>query len=86
MDELSRFLIRKIGCAFQMVISPEFLMEQYRDDDHREDALHCINFVAHFINEYPRIFAIRCMVTIHVSYSLVSEKRFFISDKLFYNW
>ena len=30
----------KVGRAFPVVISSEFRMEQYRDDDHREDAPH----------------------------------------------
>ena len=33
---------RKVGCIFPMVITPEFHMGQYRDDDHREDAPHFI--------------------------------------------
>ena len=32
--------INKEGCVFVRVISSEFRMEQYRDDDHREDAPH----------------------------------------------
>ena len=30
----------KVGCDFPMVISSEFRMRQYRDDDHREDTPH----------------------------------------------
>ena len=30
--------INKVVCTFPMVISPEFHMGQYWDDDHREDA------------------------------------------------
>ena len=30
----------KVGCIFAIVISSESSMEQYRDDDHREDAPH----------------------------------------------
>ena len=33
----------KVGCIFPVVISSEFRLGQYRDDDHREDALHCNN-------------------------------------------
>ena len=33
-------VIHKVGCIFPMVISSEFRMGQYRDDDHREDASH----------------------------------------------
>ena len=33
----------KVGCIFPMVISSEFRMGQYRDDDHREDAPHFMN-------------------------------------------
>ena len=37
------FLIRnKVGCDFSMVISAEFRMLLYRDDDHWEDAPHFI--------------------------------------------
>ena len=32
----------KVGCVFSIVISSEFRMWQYRDDDHREDARHFI--------------------------------------------
>ena len=32
----------KVGCVIPMVISSEFYMEPYRDDDHREDAPHFI--------------------------------------------
>ena len=28
----------KVGCAFPMVISSDFRMGKYRDDDHEEDA------------------------------------------------
>ena len=31
----------KLGCVVPMVISSEFHMRQYRDDDHREYAPHC---------------------------------------------
>ena len=34
-----------MGCVFPMVISSEFLIDQYRDDDHREDAPHFIDFI-----------------------------------------
>ena len=30
----------KVGCVFPMVISYEFRLEQYRDDEHREDTHH----------------------------------------------
>ena len=45
-DRVFNYLTRKIykykvGCIFPVVISSEFRMEQYRDDDYREDALHC---------------------------------------------
>ena len=33
----------KVGCVFPMVIGSEFRMRQYRDDDHRDDALHFSN-------------------------------------------
>ena len=32
--------VNKVRCAFPMVISSEFRMGQYIDDDHREDASH----------------------------------------------
>ena len=32
----------KVGCAFPMIILSEFRTRQYRDNDHREDALHFI--------------------------------------------
>ena len=32
----------KVECIFQMVISSEFRMGQYRDDDHRDYELHFI--------------------------------------------
>ena len=36
-DALIRY---KVGCVFTMVISSEFRVGQYRDDDHRVDASH----------------------------------------------
>ena len=33
-------IVSQVGCVFPMVILSEFRMDQYRDDDHREDALH----------------------------------------------
>ena len=38
--ESSTVLVSQVGFVFPMVILSEFCMEQYRDDDHREDALH----------------------------------------------
>ena len=35
--------VTKVGRILPMVISPEFRMGQYRDDDHREDAPHFIS-------------------------------------------
>ena len=32
--------VSKVGCIFPVVIWPEDRMEQYRDDDHLEDAPH----------------------------------------------
>ena len=32
--------VNKVGCVFSLVISSEFRMGKYREDDHREDALH----------------------------------------------
>ena len=32
----------KVECVFPMVILSEFLTEQYKNDDHREDASHFI--------------------------------------------
>ena len=37
---LSLFI--KVGCIFPMVISTEFRLGQYRDDDRQEDATHCM--------------------------------------------
>ena len=52
----------EVGCIFPMVISSEFRMGQYRDDDHCEDAPHFIlnsvqfcskfHFLSHI--QYPR--------------------------------
>ena len=32
--------LTKVGCIFSIVISSEYRMGKYRDDDHREDAPH----------------------------------------------
>ena len=39
----------KVGCIFPMVISSEFRMGQFRDDDHRRDAPHFIIWPILFI-------------------------------------
>ena len=36
-DDSPKVEVNKVGCVFPMVISSEFRMRQYIDDDHRED-------------------------------------------------
>ena len=38
--------VYKVECIFQMVISSEFRVGQYRDDDHRGDAPHFISRIS----------------------------------------
>jgi len=40
LDHPFKSIENKVGYVFPMVISSKFHIEQYRDDDHREDALH----------------------------------------------
>ena len=39
-DDTPKVEVIKVGSVFPMVISSEFRMRQYIDDDHREDAPH----------------------------------------------
>ena len=50
----------EVGCIFPMVISSEFRMGQYRDDDHSEDAPHFILNSVQFCSKFHfyRIFNI----------------------------
>ena len=41
-DVMVHICLYKVGCIFRMVISSEFGMEQYKDDDHQQSALHFI--------------------------------------------
>ena len=38
LETLEWHLSNKVGCVFPIVIGSEFRIQQYRDDDHREDA------------------------------------------------
>ena len=41
-------IVIKVMCVFPMVISSEFHFGKYRDDDHRDDAPHCIFWLLKF--------------------------------------